>query len=74
MGAKKADEQQKKGHQRNLEQVEKNMSFGHAKIQEFCQRINLKIIPPPISKKSPKYADHPPPQCWTRICSPANEV
>ena len=27
----------------------------------------------PNIKKSPKYADHPP-QCWTRICSPACNI
>ena len=48
--------------------VEKH-EFGHAKMQKFSRRRNLKIIPP-VSKKSPKYADHPPPPCWTRICSP----
>ena len=55
--------------------------FGYAKIQnkkisftdaaqKFSQIKYLKIIPP-ISKKSPKYADHPP-KYWTRICNPDN--
>ena len=43
----------------------KNKNFFRAEIEEI-----LKSSPPPlISKKSPKYADHPP-QCWARICSP----
>ena len=46
MGTKRLVSEKKRSSKKFGGKEYKKHEFGHAKIQEFCQTINLKIIPP----------------------------